>query len=58
MCDDGRRHDEMKLDPTTWSQLPFVGLQKTYDKPGQPNYLELRNCTCGSTLCLPITKED
>jgi hypothetical protein len=50
-------HEELKHDEPRWSALPFVGLQQTYDRPGKPTHLELRNCACGSTLCKPVTKE-
>lgn len=35
--------------PETWSQLPLVGHQD--DVGGS---LELRNCTCGSTISGPV----
>jgi hypothetical protein len=48
MCD----HDSIKRDPDRWSALPFVGMQSGYDSLG--TRLEMRNCSCGSTLCKPV----
>lgn len=55
MCAAGVNHEQLKLDESAWSALPFVGLQPTYDEPGQPTHLELKNCACGSTLCKSVT---
>lgn len=49
-------HDALKRNPAAWSRLVLIGHQRTYDEPGQPTHLEMRNCTCGSTLCLPVLK--
>lgn len=58
MCDAKRDHAALKLDAAAWAALPFVGLQKTYADPGEPSHLEMRNCACGSTLCVPVTREE
>lgn len=42
-------HDAMKATHREWIRLEFRGYQRT--KSGQ---LELRNCTCGSTLGVPV----
>lgn len=57
VCDAKIDHEAIKLDEARWSALVYVGIQPTYDEPGKPTHLELRNCTCGSTLCKPVTKE-
>jgi hypothetical protein len=46
-------HDLLLLSPQ-WSSLEPAGIQPTYDEPGQPQFLELRNCSCGSTLARPV----
>lgn len=48
-------HDAIKADDARWLSLEYVGMQPTYDEPGQPQEDELRNCTCGSTLNRPVT---
>lgn len=35
-----------------WQALPYVGVQRLDDEPD----LELRNCACGSTLAIPVTR--
>ena len=47
-------HEALKTSPL-WGALQFVGMQPTYDDPGQPTHLEMRNCSCGSTLCKEVT---
>jgi len=43
-------HAEVRADSTRWKSLPFVGFQQC-GEPHDPNdVIELRNCTCGSTL--------
>lgn len=37
-----------------WSRLPFVGVQEF---PGMAP-LEMRNASCGSTLCKPIENKE
>lgn len=49
-------HDVLKRNSAAWSRLELRGYQRTYDEPGQPTHLEMRNCFCGSTLCLPVFK--
>lgn len=51
-------HERLKLDAEQWrARTVFRAYQPTYDKPGQPTHLEMRNCECGSTLCVPVTLE-
>jgi hypothetical protein len=38
-------------DVDTWRELAFVGVHR--EGGGYPD-LELRNCSCGSTLCLEV----
>ena len=43
-------HARLRADEARWSTLALVGIQESCELRG-PNYiLELRNCTCGSTL--------
>lgn len=35
-----------------WEELPYVGVQPTYDERG--SMLELRNCPCGSTIAVEM----
>ena len=43
-------HAEVRADIIRWKSLPFVGFQQCVE-PHDPNdVIELRNCTCGSTL--------
>ena len=51
--DDG--HARLRADESRWSTLAFVGIQECYELH---DILELRNCTCGSTLGRRTTKED
>jgi len=37
-------------DDKLWSQCDYVGRQEDYDDDGNRADLELRNCTCGSTI--------
>lgn len=41
-CGCGREHTK-----EDWKQLPLVGVM-------QEDFLELRNCPCGSTIALPL----
>ena len=46
-------HQAIKLDEAAWSALELVGVQD----PDDPEWaLELRNCTCGSTLARKLTE--
>jgi hypothetical protein len=38
-------HAEIRADDARWEELPFVGVQQ-----GESYSLELRHCTCGSTI--------
>lgn len=49
-------HEALKQDEARWSALEYRGLQRTYDEPGFPTHLELRNCECGTTLGRPVYK--
>ncbi len=52
--DDGERgnagHARLRADEDRWSALAFVGIQECDNLRGPDDVLELRNCTCGSTL--------
>ena len=43
-------HELLKLDPVVWASMEYRGIQVT----GLEYDLELRNCKCGSTLCIRI----
>jgi predicted nucleic acid-binding Zn finger protein len=46
---DGACHAKIKTDGRHWRTLPLVGIQR-YVGADQDVIVELRNCTCGSTL--------
>lgn len=46
-------HATITADPTLWDQCAYVGIHKG---EGDDQDLELRNCTCGSTLAREVTK--
>jgi hypothetical protein len=46
---DGACHAKIKTDRARWRSLPLVGIQR-YVGAQQDVLVELRNCTCGSTL--------
>lgn len=44
-------HEEMKRDEIAWRAMRLVGVQDiAADDHGPAERLELRNCSCGSTL--------
>lgn len=43
-------HKAVKLDEAAWLALEYVGIQD----PDTEWALELRNCSCGSTLCRKV----
>lgn len=48
-------HAALKSSVTLWSTLVLLGVQVTEaDETGPEERLELRNCTCGSTLSKEI----
>jgi hypothetical protein len=47
-------HAEIKRNRERFAQLTLIGYQKTTDDDDAPAALELRNCTCGSTLCVLV----
>jgi len=50
------RHEALKHDAAAWSALQVVGEQRlAADQHGPEIHLELRNCTCGSTLAINLT---
>lgn len=49
------RHDAIKADPVAWSKLDYRGLQRLRSDPRHA--IELRNCTCGSTLGIRVPVE-
>lgn len=51
----GCNHEALKQDDAAWDSLPLLGMQRTYDEPGEPTHLEMKNCpACDSTLCKPV----
>ena len=53
MCN--KNHSELKNDKVLWNSLQLIGQQITEaDEYGPREVLELRNCTCGSTLAVVI----
>jgi hypothetical protein len=49
------RHDAIKADATAFSKLELAGIQNVGAGEGEPAFqLELRNCSCGSTLARRI----
>lgn len=54
-------HAAIKQDHSRWSQLELVkpnAYQITEDDDGNVAWLELRNCTCGSTLAVLVLMRD
>lgn len=47
-------HHAAKQDLNLWSLMPYVGKQEGNHRADPPYDLELRNCTCGSTLAIRI----
>lgn len=43
-------HAEFRSNIVLWRSLPFVGFQQRVEPHDPRDVLELRNCTCGSTL--------
>lgn len=43
-------HARLRADEDRWSALAFVGIQECGELRGPDDVIELRNCTCGSTL--------
>lgn len=60
MSEDGimcvRDHALLKSDDTQWSQLKYIGIQHVRIPNQEPYALELRNCTCESTLARRVAK--
>lgn len=48
-----RNHEALKEDDAQWNDLAYVGRQMSWDDDDNEMWLELRNCTCGSTLARP-----
>jgi GNAT superfamily N-acetyltransferase len=51
-------HREILADPKLWEQCQFVGIQKEEEPSEEFPDLELRNCTCGSTISRPVAKRN
>ncbi len=47
-------HDVLKSTPALWASLESVGIQPTTDDDGRPMELQLKNCSCGSTLAIEV----
>jgi hypothetical protein len=52
-CSD-QHHAALKLDPDAWARLEFNGMQSAFDPKRPDRQLELRTCTCGSTLAIEV----
>lgn len=53
MC--SRNHEALKADRSLWNQLPLIGSMEIPDDDEGPGYrLEMRNCSCRSTLAIEI----
>lgn len=50
ICASGHDHDALKRDAARWEQLRYVGMMVL----GRGDALELRNCSCGSTLAVQV----
>lgn len=49
-----------EYDTASWAELPYNGLQKM-DPPDEPDSgerIELRTCTCGSTISVLVCAEE
>ena len=54
-------HEDLKRDDARWSELPFVGIQHVEEgrDSSEPAYdLELRNCSCHTTLARPAAERE
>ncbi len=50
-------HEALKLDDSRWHAIRLDGVQHVEAFDGEPAYsLEVRTCSCGSTLARRITK--
>ena len=50
-----RNHEALKLNLTDWTSLKLIGYQEVPGDENEADYkLELRNCSCGSTLAIEI----
>ena len=43
-------HEKLRTDDNLWHALEPLGIQECYGLRGPDEAIELRNCTCGSTL--------
>jgi hypothetical protein len=43
-------HADLRADEARWNALALVGIQDCYELREPGDVIELRNCTCGSTL--------
>ena len=43
-------HEQLRADDERWNALPFIGLQLCDPGRFSDVIVELRNCSCGSTL--------
>jgi hypothetical protein len=49
-------HRALKSTPSLWRMLACIGVQRLVADGSEPErVLELRNCSCGSTLAVDIT---
>lgn len=49
-------HAALKAAPALWASLQLIGIQHIpADETGPAETLELRNCSCGSTLAVSVT---
>jgi hypothetical protein len=52
-CRSGFDHEALKRNDAAWALLDYVGLDPLGVEVGLPT-LELRNCSCGSTIARPV----
>jgi uncharacterized protein YegP (UPF0339 family) len=50
-------HARLRVDPARWYTLTFVGIQDCDGLRGPDEFIELRNCTCGTTLARRARRE-
>lgn len=51
-------HAELRADVTRWNALPLVGFQQSGEEHDPNVDVELRHCTCGSTLGRRVSQKD
>lgn len=49
-------HELLKRNDRAWALLESRGIQQAFDEHDESMQLELRNCTCNSTLAREVAK--